>query len=869
MSGAIGKSRTRILAVAGLLCTAAAVYGGERVLSHSEYQLKKMTEKEDTARSGRITEIEKSFQQGKDLWQAGKYADARVKMEQALVKMAAVPGNEALNRYADLLCEYNQMCEEWGLKLFEAARKKYAKGDYNGAMSDAPEALTAFRGSHAFAYVVRGGAKMLAIPGDLYDEWMKAEKKLAARLDDLSRMCQGRLKATSAAREASLAQVDEKLEENKVEIEKLRRQVGTYVQQKQYAAAIDALEKIYLIDPYDVYATSALKKIYSKMYAAGVARREADIQGVMAAMMWRWVEPVGIGRDAETDKKAESNAPSADMFAKLDRIILPTLEFDQSDINAVIKHLNQRSRTYDPMHEGVNFSISMTDAERALLNKVDMRFANIPLSEALRYICQDLGLKYRVDADGVTIGTTVDNMQTRVFPARVDLISKITDEVAAPSGGESSDGMDAGGGDAAPGGGGSGGSGGGSATGGEGGSESSLGTLNEGKDYTSEGLSTASGRKNTVTPAQLKAAFEDWGIAFGPGTAVSYDQRGNRLRVTNTVENLQRLGKLLRQMDAVETPLVLVEVKLLEVTEHDLQELGFDWAFSMNNSSPSDTSKNNNWQAGTTNPLRNSNQMLGLDDAGSSLSLIKDLKLLPNFGNGLISGVNMDLSLTINAVSQNSRVETLSAPKLITSNGHEAMIKLSRSYYFPEDWEEPELENSGDYTTVTQPIPEWGDSGTDVGIIMTVRPQVDPNNSDITLELEPRVVSYIGKTDDTVKISGGYINYQDNVPQYIETWGNTYDVWMPILGERYLKTTVKVKDGETLVLGGMVDNKMESVYDRWPVLGDIPLIGRLFSSQYEKQENSSLLIFVTARLMNNNGMPFEQNVQPDIPDFRR
>ena len=866
MSGAIGESRIRMLAVAGLLCAAATVCsGGERILTHSEYQMKKLSEKEDAARGSRIAECEKIFGQAKELWQKGSVADAKVKAEQALVKLGTVPGNEALNRYADLLMEYNQMCEDWANRQFAEARRKYARKDYNGALTDSADILTTFRRAHGFVYVTRNGAKMLAIPGDLYAEWLRSEQKMAAQMDDLTRDCQSRLKTIATAKESSLPQFDENYSANKKEIEILRRQATTLIQQKQYAAAVDALEKIYLIDPFDVSATSTLKKIYDKMYTAGVARREADMQGVMAAMMWRWVDPISSGNDAQEGEKAESNAPSADMFAKLDRIILPSLEFDESDINAVVKHLNQRSRTYDPLHEGVNFSISMTDAERALLNKVNMRFSNIPLSEALRYICQDLGLKYRVDNDGVTIGTTVDNMQTRVFPARVDLISKITDEVAVPAASES-DGMDAGGAEAAPGGGTE------AAPGGEGGGEGSsgtLGALGEGKDFTSEGLSSGSGRKSTISPAQLKAAFEGWGITFGAGASASYDQRNSRLRVTNTVENLQRLGKLLRQMDAVETPLVLVEVKLLEVTENDLQELGFDWAFSMNKEGGGADGQSNAWNAGTTNPLRNSASMSGMDDAASAPALIKDLKLLPNFGNKLISGVNMDLSLTVNAVSQNSRVETLSAPKLITSNGNEAKIQLSRTYYFPDDWEEPEMETNGDYTSITAPVPEWGDGGTDVGIIMTVRPQVDPNNSDITLELEPRVVSYIGQTDDTVKIAGGYMSFQDGMQQFVETWGQTYQVWMPILGERYLKTTVKVKDGETLVLGGMVDNKMETIYDRWPVLGDIPLIGRLFSSQYEKQTNSSLLVFVTARLVNNNGLPFEQNVQPDIPDFRR
>ena len=162
-------------------------------------------------------------------------------------------------------------------------------------------------------------------------------------------------------------------------------------------------------------------------------------------------------------------------------------------------------------------------------------------------------------------------------------------------------------------------------------------------------------------------------------------------------------------------------------------------------------------------------------------------------------------------------------------------------------------------------MPEW-DESTDLGIILKVRPQVDPNNSDITLDLEPQVIAETGRSVENVTVAQGYINLATGERDVQET---NYEVWVPVLSERYLKTSVKVKDGETLVLGGMVDNKTESVYDRWPVLGDIPLIGRLFSSQFEQKVNTSLLVFVTARLVNNNGMPFEQNVQPDIPDFRR
>ena len=175
----------------------------------------------------------------------------------------------------------------------------------------------------------------------------------------------------------------------------------------------------------------------------------------------------------------------------------------------------------------------------------------------------------------------------------------------------------------------------------------------------------------------------------------------------------------------------------------------------------------------------------------------------------------------------------------------------------------------GNWQTITVPVPEWTDSGTDVGIILNVTPQVDPDNYTVTLDLHPEVVSFLGKTDDSVTISSGYIDFSSQTPEYVTTWSETYNVWMPIIGRRKIDVNAKVYDGETIVLGGMIDNQTETLYDRWPVLGDIPLIGRLFSSQYEKKTKSNLLIFVTTRLVNNDGVPIRRNTQRGAPDFNR
>ena len=194
---------------------------------------------------------------------------------------------------------------------------------------------------------------------------------------------------------------------------------------------------------------------------------------------------------------------------------------------------------------------------------------------------------------------------------------------------------------------------------------------------------------------------------------------------------------------------------------------------------------------------------------------------------------------------------------------------MTRRYYFPDSWEAPDFDTSGSFSTVEVPKPEWKDEGNDIGIMLEVTPQVDPDNYTITLHLHPQITEYIGKTDDTVTLSQGYINYSADTPQYITTWSETYSVWLPIIGVREIEVDIKVYDGETIVLGGMVDNKTSTLYDRWPILGDIPLIGRFFTSQYESKENSNLLVFVTARLINNDGMPIRRSADRGIPDFRR
>lgn len=79
---------------------------------------------------------------------------------------------------------------------------------------------------------------------------------------------------------------------------------------------------------------------------------------------------------------------------------------------------------------------------------------------------------------------------------------------------------------------------------------------------------------------------------------------------------------------------------------------------------------------------------------------------------------------------------------------------------------------------------------------------------------------------------------------------------MPIFDRREINTMITVYDGDTVVLGGVASDTTEVLFDKIPVLGDLPFIGRLFQSRYENAEKRNLLVFLTCKLVKPDGTPF-------------
>jgi len=216
----------------------------------------------------------------------------------------------------------------------------------------------------------------------------------------------------------------------------------------------------------------------------------------------------------------------------------------------------------------------------------------------------------------------------------------------------------------------------------------------------------------------------------------------------------------------------------------------------------------------------------------------------------------MEFDTIISAVSQKSNTDVLSAPKVTTTSGNTAIIRMVQRRYFPGSWTEPEVTTDDGTISTTPSSPEFGDAE-DIGVLLEVTPTVENDGYTIGLELKPQVKEFLGYDTDnntTTNIEGVPVEWKYN---------------MPIIDERTVETNVIIYNGETVVLGGMIREQVTEFEDKVPVLGDIPIVGRLFKNRGERTEKRNLLIFVTARLVDPAGQPLRDKESQGVPDFRR
>ena len=168
-----------------------------------------------------------------------------------------------------------------------------------------------------------------------------------------------------------------------------------------------------------------------------------------------------------------------------------------------------------------------------------------------------------------------------------------------------------------------------------------------------------------------------------------------------------------------------------------------------------------------------------------------------------------DYNIFLNALKSDSKFQILSTPKIFTSNNVEASINISQRVPYITSSRQDTLGNlTNSY------------SFEDVGVILTVTPRITSNGM-VNMEVNQEASDLQGYT--------------------------TFNA--PIINRRVADTTVSVKDGDTIILGGIIRRTVNTDVRKVPVLGDIPVLGQLFRSNTKSNQKTELLVFLTPRIV--------------------
>ena len=316
------------------------------------------------------------------------------------------------------------------------------------------------------------------------------------------------------------------------------------------------------------------------------------------------------------------------------------------------------------------------------------------------------------------------------------------------------------------------------------------------------GSGGAGGQQGAMTGGEAPSATaQQMGAPMQGGEtgASQAAQPPNLLVLVGTAREVLRALELLRKVD-VKQPQVVIEAKVLDVSEGSLKSLGLNW---------------NILQSGNINTLDRTANRLPLPDSTTNtpnqqgVGFNRDGQLGLDF---TIVKKPIDFSVTLNALAEDRRNRLLANPRVATLDGRPATIFIG---------------DEVNYVKLIQQTPQGANVQTDTvqaGIILRVLPRVHEDNS-ITLHIQPEVSVITGFLD----VPGG-----GRLPQ---------------LARRNTDTTVRVGNGETVVIGGLIREADIKTIQKVPLLGDLPFLGYLFRRTSTSRDKSEIIISLTVRVM--------------------
>ncbi|MCE0521427.1 MAG: hypothetical protein LV480_00775 [Methylacidiphilales bacterium] len=607
------------------------------------------------------------------------------------------------------------------------------------------------------------------------------------------------------------------------EVQQLFAEAEQFRRTGQWDEAEARLKRILGIDPYNTAAANQLKRIdLEKMQYDDQARTENRDER-LRQVEEKWYEPI---TNKETTASAQEGQPaivrttSFDVDQKLKEIFL-SLNFTNATIEEATNYLSIESKRLDPEHKGINFVIQPAASTSA--KPVTLTLNNVPLGEALRYVCQLANVKFKVQEYAISIvpfSANTDDLISRTFIVQPDFVEP-------PSANGTI----------------------GSAT------EALLGGTATARPIAPPpGTISVSSSSEANSGDIVRQALIAKGVKFPPGASAVYTPTTGELTVVNTADQMELLEELVNAGQAP-TLMVRIATKFVEINQSDLNDLtvntAFNPLFNLNGGPVSGTPSFETALPGALGFTPNSIQQLI-----SPTSLQENTLVVRGFLN------STQYNIVITALAQKQSFDLLSDPAVITKSGEQGVLEAVRVFPYPISFDPPSLisQSTGSGTggvvviPITPPV-VIATTPTDfkrrnVGDRLVIKPQVTADNKTIDLSLFPEVTEF-----------EGFINYGSAIfvanppdtgaPATSLLSPNTMN--QPVFNTRRINTKVFVHDGSTVVLGGLIQDNIQNINDKVPLLGDLPLVGRMFQSKAIENTKKDLLIFVTANIYRNDG----------------
>ncbi|MEM1263552.1 MAG: secretin N-terminal domain-containing protein [Pseudomonadota bacterium] len=279
------------------------------------------------------------------------------------------------------------------------------------------------------------------------------------------------------------------------------------------------------------------------------------------------------------------------------------------------------------------------------------------------------------------------------------------------------------------------------------------------------------------------------------------------VQITDRHERVEEVAAYIEQVNAAIYRQVDIEVKIVEVTLNDDESLGVDWSRIVRN--------------GDGEFVQGTLSTIVLSPAGGVVAQPPSADL--TYAN-IQDGLNR-VTAVIQALQQQGEVAVISQPHIRALNNQSALIKVGTDRTFFRKEQTSDATNAGTQTFSTD-VPQVVTEG----IVLSLTPQISSSGW-ITMDISP-VVTRVSSVSEVLDDNG---NVQSTAPN---------------LDISQASSLIRARNGDTIVIGGLIQRQQTETRRRVPWLGRIPLIGRLFSSTYTTDVRKELIMLVTPRIIN-------------------